>query len=284
MLLPENLTPLQDDDFDSNSEYLQWFNNNGKPFLASTEESQQWNQDQRCSYRHGSHSSKPFESMHPPEYFEDWESWDQDPTHITVSSRSTNPWEQPINRHQMVCGTSSQHTEAGVFRLSNVCEQPSPHAQFVGSSSYNPTNEEVYHPQFEHPQLFSVHGQSVTIDNMTSWLSTTTISSPLCVEIILSTPPTMQIMDDQRIEDELTPENPNLPRRIVQPPQRYDQTTSRHRQELPQTPNGVHPSSTCCQLQMASFLCKPAESEPLERGSQLLQAANAILKWRQTHK
>ncbi|KAK8574702.1 hypothetical protein V6N12_062389 [Hibiscus sabdariffa] len=173
--------------------------------------------------------------MHPPEYFEDWESWDQDPTHITVSSRSTNPWEQPINRHQMVCGTSSQHTEAGVFRLSNVCEQPSPHAQFVGSSSYNPTNEEVYHPQFEHPQLFSVHGQSVTIDNMTSWLSTTTISSPLCVEIILSTPPTMQIMDDQRIEDELTPENPNLPRRIVQPPQRYDQTTSRHRQELPQS-------------------------------------------------
>ncbi|KAK8698749.1 hypothetical protein V6N13_114856 [Hibiscus sabdariffa] len=50
------------------------------------------------------------------------------------------------------------------------------------------------------------------------------------------------------------------------------------------TPNGVHPSSTCCQLQMASSFCKPAESEPLERGSRLLQAANAILKWRQTHK
>ncbi|KAK8677059.1 hypothetical protein V6N13_142615 [Hibiscus sabdariffa] len=85
MLLPENLTPLQDDDFDSNSEYLQWFNNNGKPFLASTEESQQWNQDQRCSYRHGGHSSEPFQSMpHPSEYFEDWGPCEEDPTHIRV--------------------------------------------------------------------------------------------------------------------------------------------------------------------------------------------------------
>ncbi|KAK8579214.1 hypothetical protein V6N13_142431 [Hibiscus sabdariffa] len=135
----------------------------------------------------------------------------------------------------MVCGTSSQHTEAEVSRLSNVFEQPSVHAQFVGSSSYNPANEEVYRPQFEHPQLFSVHGESVTIDNMTSWLSTTTISSPLCVENIFSTPPTMQIMDDQLNKDELTPENPQLPRRTVQPPRRYDQTTPRHRQELPQS-------------------------------------------------
>ncbi|KAK8983004.1 hypothetical protein V6N11_054988 [Hibiscus sabdariffa] len=150
---------------------------------------------------HGGHSSEPFQSMpYPPEYFEDWSSWEEDPTHVRVSSGSTNPWEQPINRHQIVCGTSSQHTEAGVSRLSN-----------VGSSSYNPANEEVYHPQFEHPQSFSVHGESVTIDNMTSWLSTTTIFSPLCVENILSTPPTMQIMDDQLNEDELTPENPQLP-------------------------------------------------------------------------
>ncbi|KAK8482102.1 hypothetical protein V6N11_066681 [Hibiscus sabdariffa] len=48
-------------------------------------------------------------------------------------------------------------------------------------------------------------------------------------EQMQGTPPSMQ-MDDQRFNDEQTPDPP---RRIVNPPRRYDQTSSLHRQVLP---------------------------------------------------
>ncbi|KAK8596454.1 hypothetical protein V6N12_064942 [Hibiscus sabdariffa] len=128
----------------------------------------------------------------------------------------------------------AEHTKVSSSGPSIVFEQTPVHTTFGGSSSYHPSHDDdVYRPQFEYPQP-SIYGQGMDVQAMTFWLSTTTISSPLFAH---STPPSMQMMDDQLNEDEQTPDHPH-PRRIVQAPRRYDQISSLHRHELPRRRRG----------------------------------------------
>ncbi|KAK8491028.1 hypothetical protein V6N12_059833 [Hibiscus sabdariffa] len=70
----------------------------------------------------------------------------------------------------------------------------------VGSSSSS-HGDDVYRPQFDYPQP-STYGQSMGVDSVTCWLSTTTISTPSFAQDMYSTPPPMQTMDDQLNQDE----------------------------------------------------------------------------------
>lgn len=59
------------------------------------------------------------------------------------------------------------------------------------------------------------------------------ISTPLYPEDMYATPPSMRMLDEQPSEDEPDLEGLESPHRVAQPPRRYDQTSSLHRQELP---------------------------------------------------
>ncbi|KAK8516754.1 hypothetical protein V6N12_049471 [Hibiscus sabdariffa] len=240
---PEDGTQIEDDEFNCSPEYSEWFNNNGKPFLVAHEVSQRWHMEQRCSYQLAGEPSEPNQSAPQPpndrtmDCSTDWSPWpsEREPTrHVVGSSDSSNPWEQPIHRYPTVGGTSYQHTEVSSSGLSTVFKQAHVHTTFGGSSSYHPSHDDdVYIPHFEYPQS-SMHGQGMDVQAMTSWLSTTTISSPLLAH---STSPSMQMMDDQLNEDGQTFDHPH-PRRTVKAPRRYDQTSSLHRQELPRRRRG----------------------------------------------
>ncbi|KAK8528321.1 hypothetical protein V6N13_056993 [Hibiscus sabdariffa] len=45
----KDLSPLQDNDFEFNTEYYSWYLENGKPFLVSFEAGNKWREDPRCS-------------------------------------------------------------------------------------------------------------------------------------------------------------------------------------------------------------------------------------------
>ncbi|KAK9011566.1 hypothetical protein V6N11_044413 [Hibiscus sabdariffa] len=45
----EDLSPLQDNDFEFNTEYYSWYLENGKPFLVSVKVGNKWREDLRCS-------------------------------------------------------------------------------------------------------------------------------------------------------------------------------------------------------------------------------------------
>ncbi|KAL4333527.1 hypothetical protein GQ457_07G014950 [Hibiscus cannabinus] len=45
----EDLSPLQESDFEFNTEYYSWYLENGKPFLISVEAGNKWREDPRCS-------------------------------------------------------------------------------------------------------------------------------------------------------------------------------------------------------------------------------------------
>ncbi|KAK9002706.1 hypothetical protein V6N11_060289 [Hibiscus sabdariffa] len=45
----EDLSPLQESDFEFNTEYYSWYLENGKPFLVSVEAGNKWREDPRCS-------------------------------------------------------------------------------------------------------------------------------------------------------------------------------------------------------------------------------------------
>ncbi|KAK8604711.1 hypothetical protein V6N13_099642 [Hibiscus sabdariffa] len=111
-------------------------------------------------------------------------------------------------------------------------DQPLVHTTFGGSSSsYACHDDDIYRPQFDYTQP-SIYGQSMGVGSVTSWLSTTTISTPSFAQDMYSTPPPMQMMDDQLNQDEQTLDLLHQ-RRMVHPPQRYDQTSSLLRQVLP---------------------------------------------------
>ncbi|KAK8549166.1 hypothetical protein V6N13_063562 [Hibiscus sabdariffa] len=144
--LPEDCTPIEDDDFNCSPEYLEWFNNNGKPFLVAHEVSQRWHREHRCSYQLVGETSEPDQSVpQPPDNTtmdcpKDWSPWrsEREPTiHVVGSSNSRNPWEQPIYTYPTAGGTSYQHTEVNSFGGS--------------SSSYPSHDDKVYRPHFEYP-------------------------------------------------------------------------------------------------------------------------------------
>ncbi|KAK8479894.1 hypothetical protein V6N11_074088 [Hibiscus sabdariffa] len=45
----EDLSPLEDNDFEFNTKYYSWYMENGKPFLVSVEAGNKWREDPRCS-------------------------------------------------------------------------------------------------------------------------------------------------------------------------------------------------------------------------------------------
>ncbi|KAK8530889.1 hypothetical protein V6N13_030820 [Hibiscus sabdariffa] len=76
--------------------------------------------------------------------------------------------------------TPYQHTKVSSSKLSNVFEQPTVHTTFGDSSSSYACHDDddIYRPQFEYPQP-SIYWQGMGVDSMASWLSTTTIFTPL---------------------------------------------------------------------------------------------------------
>ena len=213
--LPEDCTPIEDDDHNCCPEYSEWYNINGKPFLVAPQLSQQWSMEQRCSYDLVGQTSTPIQN--PPQQAgnriinpADWRSWrsqEEARRHVLGQSTSNDPWERAVYTQQIAGGTSYQHSGASSSGLSTMFEQPPDHFQ-------------------------STFGQGMGADALTTWLSTTTISSPSFAPAMFSTPPPMQQLDYQGNEDEEASDHPH-PRRAVRHPRRYDQTSSLHRQELP---------------------------------------------------
>ncbi|KAK8657719.1 hypothetical protein V6N13_035944 [Hibiscus sabdariffa] len=239
--LPEDCTPIEGNNFNCSPEYTEWFNNNGKPFLVAHEVSQRWHTEQRCSYQHVGETFEPEQNWHQSpnngvmDLNIEWSTWESrtEPIRPVVgSSSSSNPWEEPIYNYPTVGETTYQHTQVSSSEPRNVFEQPHVQTNFgASSSSYACHDDDVYRPQFDYPQP-STYGQSMCVDSVTCWLSTTTISTPSFAQDMYSTPPPMQTMDDQLNQDEQTPDLLHQ-RRIVNPPRRYDQTSSLHRQVLP---------------------------------------------------
>ncbi|KAK8692307.1 hypothetical protein V6N13_075775 [Hibiscus sabdariffa] len=165
----------------------------------------------------------------------EWSTWDSrtEPIRPVVgSSSSSNHWEEPIYNYPTVGETTYQHTQVSSSEPRNVFDQPPIQTNFgASSSSHAGHDDDVYRPQFDYPQP-STYGQGMGVDSVTCWLSTTTISTPSFAQDIYSTPPPMQTMDDQLNQDEQTPDLLHQ-RRMVNPPRRYDQTSSLHRQVLP---------------------------------------------------
>ncbi|KAK8617952.1 hypothetical protein V6N13_080853 [Hibiscus sabdariffa] len=214
--LPEDGTQIEDDDFNCSPEYSEWFNNNGKPFLVAHEVSQRWHMEQRCSYQLAGEPSEPNQSAPQP------------PNDRTMDcSTDWSPWPSEREPTRHVVGSSTL-VILGNNQFIDIQQLVGPHISILNSSYHPSHDDDVYIPHFEYPQS-SMHGQGMDVQAMTSWLSTTTISSPLLAH---STPPSMQMMDDQLNEDGQTFDHPH-PRRTVKAPRRYDQTSSLHRQELP---------------------------------------------------
>ncbi|KAK8541871.1 hypothetical protein V6N12_014492 [Hibiscus sabdariffa] len=205
------------------------------------EVSQRWHTEQRCSYQHVGETFEPEQNWHQSpnngvmDLNIEWSTWESrtEPIRPVVgSSSSSNPWEEPIYNYPTVGETTYQHTQVSSSEPRNVFEQPHVQTNFgASSSSYACHDDDVYRPQFDYPQP-STYGQSMCVDSVTCWLSTTTISTPSFAQDMYSTPPPMQTMDDQLNQDEQTPDLLHQ-RRIVNPPRRYDQTSSLHRQVLP---------------------------------------------------
>ncbi|KAK8482420.1 hypothetical protein V6N13_024520 [Hibiscus sabdariffa] len=128
--------------------------------------------EQRCSYQHVGETFEHDQSWHqsPNDTTKDlpieWSTWKltrEAKTPVVGSSSSSNPWEQLIYNYPTVGETTYQ---------------PPIHKTFDGSSSsYVGHDDDVYRPQFSYPQP-SICGQSVGVDSMTSWLLSTTISTP----------------------------------------------------------------------------------------------------------
>ncbi|KAL4347081.1 hypothetical protein GQ457_17G006880 [Hibiscus cannabinus] len=239
--LPEDCTPIEGNNFNYSPEYTEWFNNNGKPFLVAHELSQRWHTEQRCSYQHVGETFEPEQNWHQSpnngvmDLNIEWSTWESrtEPIRPVVgSSSSSNPWEEPIYNYPTVGETTYQHTQVSSSEPRNVFEQPPVQTNFsASSSSYAGHDDDVYRPQFDYPQP-STYGQSMGVDSVTCWLSTTTISTPSFAQDMYSTPPPMQTMDDHLNQDEQTPDLLHQ-RRMVNPPRRYDQTSSLYRQVLP---------------------------------------------------
>ncbi|KAK8498365.1 hypothetical protein V6N12_032917 [Hibiscus sabdariffa] len=195
----------------------------------------------RCSYQHVGETFEPEQNWHQSpnngvmDLNIEWSTWDSrtEPIRPVVgSSSSSNPWEEPIYNYPTVGETTYQHTQVSSSEPRNVFDQPPVQTNFgASSSSHAGHDDDVYRPQFDYPQP-STYGQSMGVDSVTCWLSTTTISTPSFAQDIYSTPPPMQTMDDQLNQDEQTPDLLHQ-RRMVNPPRRYDQTSSLHRQVLP---------------------------------------------------
>ena len=174
----DNLCPIEAIDFQFNSEYYSWYSENGKPFIASVEDANNWLQDPRCSkHVHLSQESGPGQCSQEPI---------EEENNMDSSTGAHSSW-SPVQSHPP-----------------NNCEQPT----FGDMTAYQTrfTDDGGYIPQFQYPTI-----------------SNPTISSPSYnLEDMYGTPPFFS--------DEQTPDQP---RRMVQPPRRYDQTSSLHRQELP---------------------------------------------------
>ncbi|KAK8549016.1 hypothetical protein V6N12_061916 [Hibiscus sabdariffa] len=209
--------------------------------VSPHEVSQRWHTEQRCSYQHVGETFEPEQNWHQSPNngvmdlnieWSTWESRTEPIRHVVGSSSSSNPWEEPIYNYPTVGETTYEHTQVSSSEPRNVFEQSPVQTNFgASSSSYAFHDDDVYRPQFDYPQP-STYGQSMGVDSVTCWLSTTTISTPSFAQDMYSTPPPMQTMDDQLNQDEQTPDLLHQ-RRMVNPPRRYDQTSSLHRQVLP---------------------------------------------------
>ncbi|KAK8972307.1 hypothetical protein V6N11_013660 [Hibiscus sabdariffa] len=128
----EDLSPLQANDFEFDTEYYSWYLENEKPFLVSVEVGNKWREDPRCSKHRQltSEFGQSFEETTDEPNFDSstvwpssWDSVEDPPIHV-----SNNSW-----------GQSS---------FGNVSEQP---PMYGGSSSSQPayTDDGEYIPQMD---------------------------------------------------------------------------------------------------------------------------------------
>ncbi|KAK8694140.1 hypothetical protein V6N13_071697 [Hibiscus sabdariffa] len=154
--LSEDCTPIEGNNFNCSSEYTEWFNNNGKPFLVPHEMSQRWHTEQRCSYQHVDETFEPDQSWHQSpnnrtmDLNIEWSTWESrtEPIRPVVgSSSSSNPWKEPIYNYPTFGEATYKHTQVSSSELRNVFEQPPVQTKFgASSSSYACHDDDVYRP------------------------------------------------------------------------------------------------------------------------------------------
>ncbi|KAK9034514.1 hypothetical protein V6N11_050675 [Hibiscus sabdariffa] len=197
----EDLSPLQANDFEFDTEYYSWYLENGKPFLVSVEVGNKWREDPRCSKHRqltsefGQSFEEPIDDPYNEPNFDCSRGWPSSWDSVEEQPSFGNVWNS----------VEEQPSFGNVWN--SVEEQP---PMYGGGSPSQPayTNDGGYIQQMDYT---SITGSSYHPEQMHG------------------TPPSMQV-DDQWFNDEQTPDQP---RKIVRLPKRYDQTSSLHRQELP---------------------------------------------------
>ncbi|KAK8983919.1 hypothetical protein V6N11_009701 [Hibiscus sabdariffa] len=197
----EDLSPLQESDFEFNTEYYSWYLENGKPFLVSVEAGNKWREDLRCS-KHRQLTSEFGQS------FEEPTDDPYDEPNFDCSRGWPSSWDSVEEQPSFGNVWNSVEEQPSFSNVWNSVEEQPP--MYGGGSSSQPaySDDGGYIPQMDYTSI---------------------TDSSYHPEQMYGSPPSMQV-DDQWFNDEQTPDQP---RRIVRPPKRYDQTSSLHRQELP---------------------------------------------------
>ncbi|KAK8555088.1 hypothetical protein V6N13_103818 [Hibiscus sabdariffa] len=113
----EDLSPLEDNDFEFNTEYYEWYLENGKPFLVSVEAGNEWRENPQCSKHRqltsefGQSFEEPTDDPYDEPNFDrsrDWPtSWDLGEEQPPFSTSWNSVEEQPP---MYASGSSSQST------------------------------------------------------------------------------------------------------------------------------------------------------------------------------
>ncbi|KAK8489246.1 hypothetical protein V6N11_083625 [Hibiscus sabdariffa] len=219
----EDLSPLQANDFEFDTEYYSWYLENGKPFLVSVEVGNKWREDPRCSKHRqltsefGQSFEEPIDDPYDEPNFDRSRVWPSSWDSVEEQPSFGNVWNS-VEEQPPMCGggSSSQHayTDDGGYI-------PQMDYTSITGSSYHP--EQMHGTPSSQPAYTDDGGYIPQMDY------TSITGSSYHPEQMHGTPPSVQV-DDQWFNDEQTPYQP---RRIVRSPKRYDQTSSLHRQELP---------------------------------------------------
>ncbi|KAK9008514.1 hypothetical protein V6N11_075404 [Hibiscus sabdariffa] len=85
----EDLSPLEDNDFEFNTEYYEWYLENGKPFLVFVEAGNKWRENPQCSKHRDWPTSWDLVEEQPP-FGTSWNSVEEQPS-MYASGSSSQP-------------------------------------------------------------------------------------------------------------------------------------------------------------------------------------------------
>ncbi|KAK8575452.1 hypothetical protein V6N12_063125 [Hibiscus sabdariffa] len=137
----EDLSPLQESDFQFNTEYYSWYLENGKPFLVSVEAGNKWREDPRCSKHRqltsefGQSFEEPTDDPYDEPNFDRSRVWPSSWDSVEEQPSSDNVWNSGEEQPPMYGGGSSSqpaYTDDGGY---------------IPQMDYTSITDSSYHPE-----------------------------------------------------------------------------------------------------------------------------------------